>query len=106
MRRIPLCTWKATGPQGEVEETTLTALNAIINSTRPEDMPRGVDNFRLFLRLAKAFAKAEETDILELEETDYSMIKQIIERSVPAIWAMNQDIKQAIQSVLDAQEVT
>ena len=116
MRKIKIETWKSNVPKlddsgniipGEVkekDEDLLMVLNVLIANTKPEDMPRGLDNFRLFGRLSKAFDKADETKILELEEVDYSFLKGMIEKDAPAIWGMNENILKAVEAFLNAEE--
>jgi len=111
MRKIKIEKWKSKVPQykdGEIvgteekDETLLDALNVLIANKKPEDMPRGVDNFRTMSRLSKAFIKAEETGILELEETDYKFIKDDLEKNIPSAWGMNESIMKAVEEFLDA----
>jgi hypothetical protein len=102
MRKIQVVKWKVKSPTGEeVEDTTLSVLNAIINSTRPEDMPRGVDHFRLFKRLADAFDKAQSGTLI-LEDADYDLLKRLVNNGVPAIWGMSKDLTNAVESYLSA----
>lgn len=111
MRKIKIEKWKSKVPQykdGEIvgteekDETLLDALNVLIANKKPEDMPKGVDNFRTMSRLSKAFIKAEETGILELEETDYKFIKDDLEKNIPSAWGMNENIMKAVEEFLDA----
>ena len=102
MRRIEVSKWKANVEGKEIEETLLSALSVLISMKKPEDMPRGLDKFRLYNRLAKAFEKAEETDILELEENEYLFLKSTIENDIPSIWGSNQHISKAINDFLEA----
>lgn len=103
MRKIKIAKWKATDREGkEVDETLLSALNVLISNKKPEDLPRGLDKFRLYNKLAKAFEKAEKSNILELEEAEYSFLKDTIEKDIPSIWGSNKDISQAIESFLEA----
>jgi hypothetical protein len=103
MRRIEVSKWKANDVEGkEIEETLLSALSVLISMKKPEDMPRGLDKFRLYNRLAKAFEKAEETDILELEENEYLFLKATIENDIPSIWGSNKNISKAINDFLEA----
>ena len=85
----------------EQDEDLLTVLNHLISSKRPEEMPRGLDKFRLFSRLAKAFDKADKSRILELEDVDYTFLKESIEKDMPASWGMNQNISKAVEGVLE-----
>ena len=105
MRKIKINTWKAKIAEGkEIDESLLIALNLLLGNKRPEDLPRGLDHFRLFSRLSKAFEKAEETGELVLEETDYSFLKASIEKDVPSVWGMNKDLGQAIEDFLNAKQ--
>jgi hypothetical protein len=103
MRKIKVAKWKATNSDGtEIEETLLSALSVLISMKKPEDIPRGLDKFRLYGRLAKAFESAETSGILQLEEAEYKFLKDTIEKDIPSIWGSNKDISEAINSFLDA----
>ena len=103
MRKIKVAKWKAFDREGkEIEETLLSALNALISNKRPEELPRGLDKFRLYNKLAKAFDKAETSGILELEELEYGFLKETIEKDIPSLWGSHPDISQAIESFLEA----
>jgi hypothetical protein len=105
MRRIAVNKWKAKTPSGEeLDDSILTVLNAVISSTSPSDMPRGIENFRLFKRMSNAFEKVEETGTLELEEADYSFLKRILEKGIPSTWSMNENINTAVETFLSAKE--
>ena len=101
MRKIQVKKWKAKDADGnEVEESLLKALSLLISAKKPEELPRGLDKFRLYNRLALAFDKAEESGYLELEEVDYQFLKDTIEKDIPSIWGSNPDINEAIESFL------
>ena len=113
MRKIKIEKWKSNVPKygedgetiigtEEKEETLLIAINVLIASKKPEDMPRGLDNFRTMSRLSKAFEKADKSGLLELEEVDYMFIKKDLEANIPSTWGMNQNIMKAVESFLDA----
>jgi len=107
MRKIPINKWKAKMPDGsEVEESLLSVLNALISAKKPEEMPRGLDNFRLMHRLANAFEKAESMDFLELEETEYLFLMKSIEKDVPSLWGANKNISEAIYNFLEAKAIS
>ena len=111
MRKIKIETWEAKSPiyeDGKVigyedkDENLLLALNILIGNKKQEEMPRGLDNFRLMSRLSKAFAKAEETKELILEEIDYKFIKDDLEKNIPSSWGMNVNIMKAVEEFLNA----
>lgn len=103
MRRIEIKTWKSRiSEDKEIDENLLIALNLLLGNKKPEEMPRGIDKHRMFNRLSKAFEKAEKKGVLELEEADYTFLKLMVEKDIPAIWGMNQDLSEAVENFLDA----
>jgi hypothetical protein len=105
MRSIKLISWKAKTPSGEDrEENLLDVFTVLIASKRPEEMPRGLEKFRLFGRLSAAFDSARETKVLKLEEAEYKFLKTVLEQDCPAIWGMNKFITQAVDSFMSAKE--
>jgi len=106
MRKIKVSKWKAKNPETkkDIDDSTLTVLGVLIANKKPENMPRGLDKFRLFNRITKAFDKAKETDMLELEETDYKFLKDTIETDIPSIWGTNVNITEAIEDFLQCKE--
>lgn len=105
MRTIKIKTWETSLPNGEVEkEGTLMLLNALIMMKRPEEMPKGIEQFRMFNRIGTAFENAEKSGELKLEETEYNLLKGSIEKDIPAAWGMNKNIILAIDSFLNAKE--
>ena len=92
-------------PDGkEEEDATLAVLKALINITRVEEMPRGLDNFNLFRRLSVAFDKAEKTDSLVLEDNDYYLLKKVADKNIPSVWALNEKISEALELFINAKD--
>ena len=105
MRKIKIEKWKSKiADNKEIDEDLLVVLNVLIGNKRPEEVPRGLDKFRLFNRVTRAFEKADKTGILELEEFDYSFLKDTIEKDVPSTWGMNPNISKAIEEFLNAKQ--
>jgi len=114
MRKIKIKTWKAEVPvfsddgkiigTKEEDENLLIAFNNLIGSKRPEEIPRGLDKFRLFNKLSKAFSKAEETKILQLEDAEYEFLKGLVENDIPSSWGMNENLFKAFNLFLEAKE--
>ena len=115
MRKIKIKSWKAKVPEfgtdgktivgaKEVDENLLIALNNLIAAKKPEEIPRGLDKFRLFNRISKAFYKADKTKVLELEEADYSFLKQSIEKDIPSTWGMNENLNAAVEEFMKSEE--
>lgn len=101
MRKIEIKSWKKTINEQEVEEDFTMVLKALLNTQKPE-VSRGIDRFRLFGRLAKAFEKAEKTKFIELEEGDYSYLKGLIEKELPAKWAMQKEVLENVEIYIEA----
>lgn len=114
MRKIKIETWKANVPvmdekgvivdSKEMDENLLVALNNLIGSKKPEEMPKGIEKFRLFSKISLAFEKAEKTNILELETREYDFLKETVEKDIPASWGMSPDIMKAITAFLEAKD--
>jgi hypothetical protein len=103
MRKVKINKWKAKDQHGnEYDESLLVIFNVLINFKKPEEIPRGLDQFRLFNKLAKAFDKADESGELVLEETEYKFLKEMIEKNIPSNWGANDNITNAVESFLDA----
>ena len=111
MKKIQIESWKAKVPifgeddkvvgSKEIDENLLVALNNLIAAKKPEEIPRGLDKFRLFGRLAKAFDKAEKTKILEIDDSDYDFLKKTVEKDIPSVWGFNVPLSKAIEDFLD-----
>lgn len=104
MRKIEVKTWKAILKGEEIEEGSLMLFTSLLSSASPEEMPKGLDQFRLFNRISKAFEGAEKTKVLSLEEGDYSFMKAQIEKNIPAILGMNANITEAIDAFINAKQ--
>ena len=105
MRKIKISTWKAKDNQGiEHDDSIVKGLSVLLSMRDPKEMPKGLDQFRLYNRLSKAFDKADKTGNLELEEVDYKFLKDMLEKDVPAIWGTNPNIMEAVESFLNAKE--
>ena len=105
MRKIKINKWKAIDKVGkEYEESLLICLNVLINSKKPEEIPRGLDKFRLFSRIAKAFDKADKSGELVLEEADYKFLTDMVQSDIPSIWGGNDNILKAVEAFLDAKQ--
>ncbi|MFA5132748.1 MAG: hypothetical protein WC444_05505 [Candidatus Paceibacterota bacterium] len=86
----------------EITEDITKVLTVLINSTKPEKIPKGIDKFRLFNRIGKAFNKADKTSVLELEEGDYQFLKKIVEEEIIGIWGIREERSQAIEDFITA----
>lgn len=115
MRKIKINKWKAAMPEfaedgktivgkKEIDEDLLVALNNLIGAKKPEEIPRGIEKFQIFGKLAEAFDKAQKTGMLELEDREYQFLKVTIEKDIPSVWALNKDISKAINDFLEAKE--
>jgi len=105
MRRIEIKKWKATLLDGkEIEDSLLNAISVIIGNKNPEEVPRGIEKFRIFNKIAEAFDKADKAGILELEEREYEFLKETIEKDVPSTWALNKNLSKAINDFLKLEE--
>jgi len=115
MKKIKLNKWKARTPKFDkdgktiigsdfVDEDLLAALNNLIGAKKPEEIPKGIEKFQIFGKLAEAFDKAEKSRVLELEDREYQFLKETVEKDIPSTWALNKNLSKAITDFLDAKE--
>ena len=114
MRKIKIEKWKARMPvmdekgvvvdTKEMDEDLLVALNNLVGSKKPEEMPRGIEKFRLFSKISLAFEKADKTGVLELEDREYTFLKETIDKDIPAAWGMSKTIMKAVTAFLEAKD--
>ena len=106
MRKIKIEKWISNGPDGKVDEDILKALSIVISAKDPRELPKGIEKFRIFGRISKAFENAIKTNELVLEESDYDFLKNSIVRDVPSVWAMNHKLREAIENFMAAEEIS
>ena len=113
MYKIKIDKWKAKVPvvedgvvvdYKEADEDLLIALNNLVGGKKPEEMPRGIDKFRIFSKISLAFEKADKTGVLELEDREYTFLKDTVNKDVPAAWGMNKNIMKAVTAFLEAKD--
>lgn len=105
MRRMNIVQWTAKDEKGnDIKEDITTAITVLISIKKPEEMPKGFEQFKTFSRIINSFTKAIDTKILELEEKEYIFIKKIIENDLPIIWAGNKDLKNSIDEFMNLKE--
>lgn len=105
MRKIQVIEWTVKTAEGtEAKENLLQVLSVLVTNKKPEELPKGLEQFKLFNKLTKAFEKAEQTKVLELEDTEYKFLKNTIDRDIPSVWGANKNIVAAINSFYNAVE--
>ena len=105
MRNIPVKEWVIKNQDGtEGKEDTLIILSFLIGMKKPEELPRGFEQFKLFNKLTRAFEKANETKVLLLEEDSYKFLKNVVSSDIPSAWGGNKNIYEAINAFMEAKE--
>jgi len=87
-----------------VKESLLVMINALISSKDPKTLPRGIDQFRLFSKVSKAFEKADKSGTLELEDATYSFLKKMVEADIPSVWGTKPEYAKSVGAFLDAEK--
>ena len=102
MRIIKIKKWMAPTANGkEEEEDLLAAINVLLISKKPEEIPRGLDAFRIMGTIARAFDEAVKTGELKLEEREYDFLTKTIMKDIPSTWGFNKDLSAAIDEFLN-----
>lgn len=103
MRKIKVKSWKENGEDQDI----ISLINIVLRIPDAPNSPglAGIDNFRTYSRLDGAFKKAEKTNELELQESDWVYIKDQLDKKVPASWGLMADVAEAIESFMGAEKV-
>lgn len=96
MISIPIHKWEEFPNGIRKEVSTLNVITILLNNCKPESLPRGIDAYRTFGRIAQAFDNAEASGVLELDDKDYVFLLGIVEKDIPSNWAFNKEISKAI----------
>jgi len=105
MRTIEVKSWTAIDAEKkEHKEDLLMLLSLLVTNKKPDELPRGFEQFKLFTKLTKAFEKAAESRILILEEDTYKFLRATVEKDIPSIWGTNSNIVNAIEIFMNAKE--
>lgn len=102
MKEIEVVKWKVKHPETgeEIEESILTLIDLLISNKKPEDLPKGLESFRIFHRISIAFENAEKMGKLSLEDKDYEFIKGMFEKDMPGQLGFNKNIVEAVENFL------
>lgn len=112
-RRIEVKSWKETrkvivDPKTKKtkdvtdEVSILTILGNMLANRKPEDIPKGYDDFRRISRVGRAFDKADKSNVLELEEADYGYLHKLVDKNIVETWGLNKDISVAVETFMEA----
>ena len=105
MRNIAVKEWTVVDTEkNEHKEDLLMLLSLLVTNKKPEELPRGLEQFKLFTKITKAFEKASETKVLVLEEDVYKFLKNTVEKDIPSIWGTNKNIVEAINIFMETKE--
>lgn len=111
MRKIKVTTWNERRTDEETGEviigktSIINVFKTLILTQDPRNTPKGIDQFRTFNRIGKAFEKAEKSKKLELDEGDYLFLKGMVEKDIPRTWGMVSELSDAIEEFLEAKKV-
>jgi hypothetical protein len=104
MKEIEIVRWVEKNEKGEsIEGDLMGAIEWFVNNVDPKLMPRGIELARMVNRIGKAFDDAEKTKKLILEEGDYSFLKKLIERDIPANWGFASGAFEQVNNFLNLQ---
>ena len=105
MRNIEVKEWIVIDAEKkEHKEDLLMLLSLLVTNKKPDELPRGFEQFKLFRKLTVAFEKATESRVLVLEEDVYKFLKSTVETSIPSIWGTNKNIVEAINLFMESRE--
>jgi hypothetical protein len=104
MRNIKVNVWTSKLPDGsEDQESLLSALNMLVG-LQTQEISKGMTGFMSFKRIGDAFEQAEISGMLYLEEAEYDILKNLVEKEIPSQWGLNKDLANAFITFLNAKQ--
>jgi len=104
MRKIKVNVWTSKLPDGsEDQESLLSALNMLVG-LQTQEISKGVGAFQSFIKIREAFEKAEVSGWLELDEPEFLVLHNLIEKDIPSQWGLNKDLSDAFMMFLNAKQ--
>lgn len=106
MRKIKVETWAEQRP-GETVVTvnTRTLIRTMMNQLPPNKVPRGVDAFNIMKELHDALKESEKSEYIMLPENVFTFLEKNCFTSIPAVWALMEDVSKAITELIEAELV-
>jgi hypothetical protein len=104
MRKVKINVWSSNLPDGSKdEESLLSALNMLVG-LQTQEISKGISGFQSFIRIREAFEKAEVSGYLELEEPEFLILHNLVEKDIPSQWGLNKDLSDAFMIFLNAKQ--
>ena len=102
MKKMNVVKWKVMDMNGKdngVEQSIINVITIAL-SKASNSMGSGIEQFRFIHRVSEAFDRAEKTGILEIEDTDYAKITDLMKNNMPAGFGFSKDIYSAVENFL------
>ena len=114
MRKIRVVSWELKDLDGNVikddkgvmrKESTVDVIKGLINMKKPDELPKGFDQFMMFTRISRALEDSETSNVITLDEGDYLFLKDSVMKGIPSAWGMNKGISESVTVFLESPEV-
>lgn len=83
------------------DDSTIDILKTALDKLATE---KGFETFMTLKRIAEAIEKADAKDTIDLEAKDLAKLQEILKENMPAIWALNKNIREAIEDFLEVKK--
>jgi hypothetical protein len=108
MKKIKLINWTeefVTEGKTETKEANIkNLLNFLLNHHDPrKNLLKGMDNFRALGRIRKVL-DSDKKDFLEFENSDYLLLRKLVEEEIPAGFSDIQGLPEAVEEFLNPGE--
>jgi len=102
MKKMQVVKWQVKSANGENvgREESIVDVNTNVLSRASNSMGSGIDQFRFIHRVSEGFDKAEKTGMLEIEDTDYAKITDLMKNNMPAGFGFSKDIYSSVENFL------
>lgn len=102
MKSMKIVKWQAKGLDGKdsgVEQSIIDVISIVL-SKASQSMGSGIEQFRFIHRISEVFDKAEKTGVLEMDDSDYNKMADLIKNNLPSGLGFSQDIYSGVEDFL------
>ena len=107
MRRIKIMKWKEPSrddPDEKIEVDTCSLIQNMVRQVPPNQLPTGLDAFKIMRSLDLSLKTAKGKEYLELEDNIFDWLDKNCFVNIPAVWGLMDEVAMAIIEITNAKQ--
>ena len=84
MKELTLVKWDARLEDGTITKESMVTVLSLIMTLAADFLPKGMEGFRFMRRIAEVLDAAEKEGILKIAADDFKILKDLVEKHIPA----------------------